>query len=539
MIESWATEQARKVIERIERLGKTVATFECGFGPSGLPHIGTVAEMLRTRMVIRAFEHLTRNADNSPGSKYKVQWILFADDLDALRKVPETIPEDKVLLMDSYMGTSVCKIPDPWGTEDSYASHNIAELVRMLARCEVMPSEYTLLRSSRVYGEGKFNDVLDTLVDRAQEIKDIITHDYSAERVATYFPFLPIIHGKVHQNVLNWHVYKSHFEHRACFSWQKEEDQTTYLTQLANGSVKCQWKLDWPMRWMAFDVDFEMHGKDLIGSASVGRRICKLFEHEEPVIFMYELFLDEEKQKISKSKGNGLEADEWLTYGSVESLQYYLFQNPVKGRILHWSCIPQYEDMYAKELANSGQTVSAIGNNDETGSAIWFVHGDDLPYAPPVTYNLLLNLVGIADTEDTSVLWDYLNAYKPGLTPQSHPSLNYMMEGAIRYYQKFVLPKKVRREPTHEEQKVLLSVRDSLTYFIDNGPDFTMPVTGNDLRTELYDIGKYHYTAGGLRDYFQMLYQVLLGQDSGPQFDQFVRIASPAKVVEAINAVLE
>lgn len=530
MIESWAVEHARKVLERVQRKGKDSATFECGFGPSGLPHIGTVAEMLRTRMVIRAFEHLTRNLDNSPGSQYKIRWILYADDLDALRKVPETVPADKQAEMLTYIGTSVSRIPDPWGTAKSYADHNVEELVRLLELCGIQKDEYILLKSSQTYAAGTFNPVIDQLVDHASEIKEIITHDYSAERKATYFPFLPIIDGVVYQDVYNWRIYKSTFEERACFDWQKEPGGTTYLTQFFNGSVKCQWKLDWPMRWLMFDVDFEMHGKDLIGSASAARRICELMGKEPPVIFMYELFLDENKQKISKSKGNGLEAEEWLTYGSPESLQYYLFQNPVKGRILHWSCIPQYEDMYAKALSEEGLAMPAIGEPHPTGTALWYVHGFDLPEAPPITYNLLLNLVGIADTEDVEVLWSYLRAYKPNLNPGVHHALNRMMEGAIRYYQKFVLPTKVRRAPTDHERNVLKAIVVLLERSLQEDLD---------LRTELFEIGKAFYAKEELRNYFQMLYQVLLGQDSGPQFDQFVRLAGVQKVIDSINNVIE
>jgi len=518
---TWTFELAERVLERVQRQGKTHATFECGFGPSGLPHIGTVAEMLRTRMVIRAFNEITTNID--------VQWILFADDLDALRKVPDTIPEDKKAMMASYIGTSVSAIPDPWGTHSSYAEHNISELIRLLELCGVQRNEYELRRSSEQYRSGAFNNILRRLARKPDEISKIITHDYSADRIASYWPFLPIIAGKVVQDLYDCQMFDSgdftyfqsprneHFP-----DWP--HGRSILSTQVTNGFVKCQWKLDWPMRWMANDVDFEMHGKDLIGSAIVGKRICKLFNHEEPVIFMYELFLDEEGKKISKSKGNGLEADEWLNYGTVESLEYFLFQNPVKGRALHWKAIPQYMDMYAKELSTFlASQVNAL----PVESALWHIHGEYLPEAAPLTYAMLLNLVGITDTEDPEILWQYVRAYQPDLDASSHAALAKMIPGAIRFYQRFVLPNKVRRNPTDSERLVL----EHLIVSLQSNPE--------DLRSEIYDIGKHHYGDNRLREYFAMLYQVLLGQDSGPPFNQFVQVIGNADAVELIQTALQ
>lgn len=521
---TWAFDQAVKVFYRIRNKNKDHATFECGFGPSGLPHIGTVAEMLRTRMVIRAFNELTtdEHPNEHPESYYRTQWILFADDLDALRKVPENVPSDLVDLND-YIGVSVCDIPDPWGTHDSYAAHNIGELVRLLDRCGVSSNEYELRRSSDFYRNGLFNDTIDKLARNANELISIITHDYSVERQASYFPFLPIINGTVYQNVFNWRLHQDklgEFNNRGCFSWQQEEGQTTYLTPLSNGSVKCQWKLDWPMRWLAFDVDFEMHGKDLIGSATVGRRICDLMGHEPPVIFMYELFLDEQKQKISKSKGNGLEADEWLTYGTIESLEYFLFQNPVKGRVLHWSCIPQYVDLYEKELR---------GSNAEPYSAIWTIHSSNLPHNAPLTYSMLLNLVAITDTEDPEVLFKYIGNYLPGVNIDSHKNLPTMVNGAIRYYQRFILPNKMKKVPTQVEQEVLMDLAQVLA----------RPLVGEDtIRANIYEVGKSHYGADQLTYFFKMLYQVLLGQESGPQFHQFVEVVGTEKVIAMIKELV-
>lgn len=519
MIETWAFEQAQKVLERVQRKGKDLAVFECGFGPSGLPHIGTVAEMIRTRMVIQAFDELVHN----DGLQISSVLILVADDLDALRKVPDTIPSNKVDLMTTYIGTCVCKIPDPWGTDKSYAEHNISELIRLLEMVNIPRRDYELVRSSENYRLGTYNNMLTKLAERVEEITKIITHDYSEERKESYFPFLPIILGKVIQDIYEPVMVGT--PAIPSFEWFSEADydgpRTVYETMLLYGRVKCQWKLDWPMRWMHFDVDFEMHGKDLIGSANVGRRICEFMGQEPPVIFMYELFLDENKEKISKSKGNGLEITEWLTYGSVESLQFYLWQNPVKGRVLHWSCIPQYEDMYAKALSDS---------NGEVGSALWHIHGSNLPEAPPITYNLLLNLVSIANTESTEVLWNYLRAYKPELSPESHPSLQHMMIGAIRYYQRFILLAKFYRNPTDEECLVLDDIANLLKNALEDD--------SIDLRAELYNIGKDYYSKERLREYFSMLYQVLMGQDSGPQFDQFVRLVGLQKVINLIHNVL-
>ena len=381
---SWPFIEAQKILKHTEE--KDIVTFATGYGPSGLPHIGTFGEVARTTMVINAFKQL---------SDKPVRLIVFSDDMDALRKVPDNIPNRDMLA--GHINETLSSVPNPFDTkEESYAAHNNAELRRFL---DQYGFEYEFMSSTDCYKTGTFNDALKLIAVDADEIKNIVTKDYGIQggnRKETYCPFLPIIDGKVIQDLYDWRIcyvpespdpWMLHF-----YTEEAHPERRAKMVSFYNGECKLQWKVDWPMRWIALGVDYEMHGKDLIGSAQVAQQICRLLGKSAPINFMYELFLDEEGHKISKSKGNGMELDEWLRYSTPETVQYYMFQNPRKSRRLHFDVIPQMTDDYIK-------MIDKYNENPDMDNPVWNVHNGNVPTAgSPVPFSMLLNLASITNT---------------------------------------------------------------------------------------------------------------------------------------------
>jgi len=498
MGQDWAHTEAKRVAERCTTLNKSIALFECGFGPSGLPHLGTVSEMVRTRMIQQALKDLGLDS----------RLILFADDLDALRKVPENVTGDSAIYLASMLGVPVCDIDNIWapyhGYAPSYAEHNIQELVKLLRACRFEEHrDYELVRSSTMYRTGMFNEMLRDFVFEARaenKVKEIITRDFGINndrnRKESYCQFLPLrkdASGIVRTTfeVFNWDIYFSPEAEPFLFGNDAEGPLDVYTM---NGDVKLQWKADWPMRWMAFGVDYEMHGKDLIGSAQIGDEICQVFGHPAPLHMTYELFLDADGKKISKSKGNGMEPWDWLNYAPYESLEAFLKLDPSQQRRIGWTLIPVQVDEYLNRV------------------------GSTLP-----RYQMLLNLAGITNTSDARVLHLYVQKYFD--VDWDTPVYNAMLHGAVRYYEKFILPTKVYRPATDEEKFVL---RD-LLHCLDHLPYVCRPsnlsfkeVDMKDVRSAIYDCGKRHYPGKELKNFFAMLYQVLMGQESGPQISEVV-----------------
>lgn len=514
MVDSWPYQEAEKVLKLIQQKGKSLAVFECGFGPSGLPHIGTVAEMLRTKLVIDAFADITSNLTPSgggPESYYQVDWILFADDLDALRKVPRNVIDQDE--MEKYIGVAVCDIPDPYGRHDSYAGHNIAELVNSLEFFGLTMKDYKLVRASQMYRRvnnqvpGIFNNAIMNFAKKAYEIKDIITHDYSKERISSYCPFLPIMEdGRTQIEVYDWSFQDLDLSDAgvkpAILYYRETPDGERIARGLFNGDCKLQWKADWPLRWYAFDVDYEMHGKDLLGSAQVGDKIMRLMGRRPPIHMMYELFLDETGKKISKSDGTNDALHDWCHYTIPEVMEHFLTQNPRKARKLHFGLIPQMTDGFLKEQK-----------------------------ASPITFSMLLNLVSITNTEEPKVLWSFIQNYIPDAMPQQYPILEKLVGRAINYYETIVLPTKKHREPTDSERSVLKVLRDdldSVVFKLDENSDLKddKKAVKEILTTIVYDVGKQFYgeEKDSLRNFFKMVYEVIMGQESGPRLPIFIML---------------
>ncbi|XZP56645.1 lysine--tRNA ligase [Asticcacaulis solisilvae] len=493
LIEAGKTDEALKAFEGLDR----PVIFETGYGPSGLPHIGTFGEVARTTMVRQAFEAMT-------GSAWQTRLICFSDDMDGLRKVPEGIPNSEILREDLYKPLTVVR--DPFGEYPSFGAHNNARLKKFL---DSFGFTYEFLSSTECYKSGVFDQTLLTALDRFDKIQGVMLPTLGPDRRATYSPFLPVSPKSGH--VLQVPTLERNVAQGTIVF---EEDGERFEVPVTGGHVKMQWKPDWAMRWAALGVDYEMAGKDLIDSVKVSSQVCKILGGVPPEGFNYELFLDEQGQKISKSKGNGLTMEDWLRYGAPESLAYYMFQSPKSAKKLYFDVIPRATDEFFQQLDAFPKQEEA----KQIENPVWFVlRGQTALTSPPVTFGLMLNLVSAANASDKETLWGFLRAYIPGATPESEPVLDRLAGYALNYFEDFVKPSKAFRLPDDREKAAFL---DLITRFK------ALPADTRDaeaLQNIVFEVGKVHEFEP-LRAWFQALYEVLLGQSQGPRFGSFVAI---------------
>jgi lysyl-tRNA synthetase class 1 len=476
---------------------------ETGYGPSGLPHLGTFQEVARTTMVRTAFRALT-------GDAIPTRLICFSDDMDGLRKVAPNLPDQAGLAAD--LGKPLTKVRDPFGEHESFGAHNNA---RLRAFLDTFGFDYEFVSSTECYTTGRFDEVLLRALERFDAIQAIMLPTLGEERRATYSPFLPISPstGRVLQTPT---LERDPASGVIVF---RDEDGTLVEQKVTGGLAKLQWKPDWAMRWTALGVDYEMSGKDLIDSVKVSTRICRVLGGAPPEGFTYELFLDETGQKISKTKGNGLTMEDWLRYGAAESLSYYVFQNPKSAKKLYFDVIPKASDEYLQQL----EALNRVGgpgaaSPNPLDNPVWHVHAGAPPArAPKVTFGLLLNLVSASGASDKETLWGFISRYDPTATPKSEPLLDRLAVYAINYYEDFVLPTKAYRRPTDVEKAAMSALLERLDALPADCAD------GELIQGEVYAVGK---EAGfePLRTWFQALYEVLLGQSQGPRFGSFAAI---------------
>ena len=493
LIEAGKTDEA---LHENEALGRPVI-FETGYGPSGLPHIGTFGEVARTTMVRQAFEAMT-------GGHWETRLICFSDDMDGLRKVPEGIPNPEILREDLYKPLTVVR--DPFGEYPSFGQHNNARLKKFL---DGFGFTYEFLSSTECYKGGVFDQTLLTALDRFEQIQAVMLPTLGPDRRATYSPFLPISPKTGH--VLQVPTLERDVARGTIVF---EENGEKFEVPVTGGHVKMQWKPDWAMRWAALGVDYEMAGKDLIDSVKVSSQVCKVLGGIPPEGFNYELFLDEQGQKISKSKGNGLTMEDWLRYGAPESLAYYMFQSPKSAKKLYFDVIPRATDEFFQQLDAFPKQEEA----KQIENPVWFVlRGETAIKSPPVTFGLMLNLVSAANASDKETLWGFLRAYIPGATPESEPVLDRLAGYALNYFEDFVKPSKSFRLPDDKEKAAF---EDLIQRFK------ALPADTRDaeaLQNIVFEVGKAHEFEP-LRAWFQALYEVLLGQSQGPRFGSFVAI---------------
>ncbi|HYM33493.1 MAG TPA: lysine--tRNA ligase [Candidatus Cybelea sp.] len=508
---AWPFQEAERLVQRLttEPSAKGFVLFETGYGPSGLPHIGTFAEVARTTMVRNAFGLL---------SGTPTRLFSFSDDMDGLRKVPDNVPNQDMLRQ--HLGKPLTSVPDPFGKFESFGHHNNAMLRRFL---DAFGFEYEFQSSTDWYKSGRFDATLRKVLEHYEQIMAVMLPSLRAERAATYSPFLPISpkSGRVLQAPVLEHDPKS-----GSIVYQ-DEDGAKVETPVTGGHCKLQWKVDWAMRWRALEVDYEMSGKDLIDSVRLSSRICSIIGRHPPEGFTYELFLDEKGEKISKSKGNGLTVEEWLTYAPPESLSLFMYQKPRQARRLFFDVIPRTVDDYLTFLEKFPEQEG----RERFANPVWHIHGGKPPAETvPISFGILLNLAGVAHAEEPAALWGYISRYVPGATPQSQPLLDRLVAYAIAYYRDFVKPSKRYRAPSAMERAALADLKAVLE---------RLPAASDAeaIQTEVYEVGKRHGFAN-LRDWFKTLYEVLLGQEQGPRMGSFIALYGVPETLVLLARVL-
>jgi lysyl-tRNA synthetase class 1 len=521
---AWPFEEARKIVARLKKTPKDEVIFETGYGPSGLPHIGTFGEVARTTMVRHAFRVLTDD-------KIKTRLIAFSDDMDGLRKVPDNIPNKE--LVGRYLNKPLTKVPDPFGTHGSFGEHNNA---RLRAFLDQFGFDYEFLSATACYTSGRFDAALLKVLERFDEVMAIMLPSLREERAQTYSPFLPISPST--GDVLQVPIV-AHDAEAGTVTYQDPDSGNEITTPVTGGRCKLQWKPDWAMRWLALGVDYEMAGKDLIDSVKLSGKICRSLGGNPPEGFNYELFLDENGQKISKSKGNGLTIEEWLRYASPESLSLFMYREPKSAKRLYFDVIPRQVDEYQQLL----EGYERQGARERLTNPVWHIHGGAPPKADnPITFAMLLSLVTASNAENADTLWGFIGRYRPGVTRQTHPHLDKLVSYAIHYFHDFVLPAKKFREPGGTERAALTDLRDALSQLAAEAP-------AERIQEIVYEVGRREPfldekkkakdgKPGVSLAWFDMLYQVLLGQEKGPRFGSFVSAYGLQNTIDMIDGAL-
>ncbi len=540
---AWPFEEAKAVVKRLLAQGKGqikipekgYVLFETGYGPSGLPHIGTFGEVCRTTMVMNAFKRLQPDIP--------VKLICFSDDMDGLRKVPGNVPNQA--LLEDALGMPLTSVPNPFETDHlSFAEHNNARLREFL---DSFGFEYEFLSSTKdCYTNGRFNEALSLMLSKYEDVRAAVLPILGEERSKTYSPLFPIVQKKsaddhhpiiLHNAVLKEVVDASKGIATFTITDDSEKEKSGYaageeITQsIFNGGCKAQWRADWALRWFALDVDYEMAGKDLVTAAQIAADIVKVLGGRGPAGFRYEMFLDEKGEKISKSKGNGLTMEEWLTYAPHESLGYYMYQRPTSAKKLYFDIIPKAVDEYL----TFADKLPEQEPDKKLDNPAWFLHDGELPsgQTSPISFALLLNLVNAANTDDPAVLWKFIHQYSPEATPDNAPMLNRLVGYAIKYYKDFVLPEKCYRAPDERESAALKDLAARLSA-MDEG------LGADEYMTEVFSAGKENgFDKSELRDWFKAIYEVLLGQSQGPRFGSFIRLYGVKDTTKLIQDALD
>ena len=508
---SWPFVEIRKLLKDRKDLikSKNKITFQTGYGPSGLPHIGTFAEVARTTMMINALNNI---------KIIETDLITFSDDMDGLRKVPDNIPNDKIL--HESLGKPLTSIPDPFNKFDSFGKHNNEMLKDFLNKFNF---KFNFKSSTENYKNGKFNESLMRVLEKYEEIMEIILPTLRSERKKTYCPFLPICPktGKVLEIPL---LEMSKKNGTVVFDNNGEKLET----EIKNGNCKLQWKVDWAMRWFTFDVDFEMYGKDLTESAILSNKICRTLGKKPPNGFAYELFLDEKGEKISKSKGNGISIDQWLRYASPESLSLYMYQNPTRAKKLYSEVVPKAVDEYLSLI----ESFPKQKPNEQLLNPVWHVHSGKPPKERIVmTFSMLLNLVGSSNAENKEILWKFIQRFHQDIQPENHPVLNQLTEYAINYFKDKVEPNKKYKTPSKTEKNALLNLAKKLELVEqDSKPE--------DIQTVVYSTGKENGYEKKLREWFVLIYEVLFGSEDGPRMGFFISFFGVKETIKLINEKL-
>ena len=505
---AWPFVEAKKVLrerkKNIDAKGKII--LQTGYGPSGLPHIGTFGEVARTSMVVNALNQLT---------DIPKEIITFSDDMDGLRKVPGNIPNQEKL--QNNLHKPLTQVPDPFEKYKSFGEHNNRMLKNFLDKFNF---KYTFKSSTELYKSGHFNSTLKLILKNYQEIMDIIMPTLGKERQKTYSPFLPICPDTgivLEIPILDIDEKNS----KIIFDNKGSKLEKNIL----DGNCKLQWKVDWAMRWYALDVDFEMYGKDLIESAVLSTKIIKLLGKQNPSGFAYELFLDEKGEKISKSKGNGITIDEWLEYASPESLSLFMYQNPKRAKKLYKEIVPKAVDEYL-DFIEKGKNQNEL---QLLLNPVWHVHNGEMPTENSVMpFSMLLNLVETSNADSKELLWKFVRKYKKDISEKDYPIFDKLINYAIKYFNDVIKSKKIYKKPNEEEKNAL----EALIKVLDNCDDGMQP---EDIQTNIYSVGKENGYKENLRDWFKLIYEVVFGDENGPRMGFFISFFGVNETKELIK----
>ena len=503
----WPFIEANKILKRLEGEGKEECIFQTGYGPSGLPHIGTFGEVLRTSMVIKAFKEIS----NIPS-----KLIVFSDDMDGLRKVPLNIPNHDIVK--SHLEKPLTSIPDPYCKFNSFADYNNNLLKKFLKEFDF---QFEFKSSTNNYKKGFFNQGLEAVFDNYDKILDVILPTLGSERRKTYSPFLPICKssGRVLQVAVDTiDKKKKEIQFFNPISGNKES------YSIFDGNCKLQWKVDWAMRWYVLGVDYEMNGKDLIESFILSSKISRIIGVKPPNNFTYELFLDEKGEKISKSIGNGISVEDWLNFSPRESLELFMFQNPTRAKRLYFDVIPKMTDDYLRLRKD----YEDLDSNKKLESPVWFLNNEKkFKIFEKFSFNMILNLANVCNAESPDVLWGFIENYYGRVERSEFPFVEKLLEYGVQYYNKFVLPKKKYRKPDNKEREGFLKIIEILN-------DLSEDCEAEEIQTKIYEIGM-QMEFDNLKDWFSAFYQVILGQDQGPRLGSFIKFFG----IDRTKALLE
>ena len=504
---AWPFVEAKKLLRErksfIEKKGKI--TLQTGYGPSGLPHIGTFGEVARTSMMVNALKQL---------SEYPTEIITFSDDMDGLRKVPDNVPNQK--LLNDNLHKPLTQVPDPFEKFGSFGEHNNEMLKKFLNNFNF---NYNFQSSTALYKSGYFNPTLKIILENYEGIMNIIIPTLGKERQQTYSPFLPICPETGH--VLEIPVIEIDKEKsKIIFDNKGNKLEASIL----DGNCKLQWKVDWAMRWYALDIDFEMYGKDLIESAILSTKIINLLGKKNPSGFAYELFLDEKGEKISKSKGNGITIDQWLEYASPESLSLYMYQNPKRAKKLYKEIVPKAVDEYLDciEKSKKQNELQLLMN------PVWHVHDGKIPKEEMImTFSMLLNLVETSNADSKDLLWKFVKKYKSDISESNFPIFDSLIGYAIKYFNDVIKAQKKYKTANSSEKLAL----EALVKTLEKCTDEMSP---EDIQTLIYSTGKENGYADNLRDWFKLIYEVVFGDENGPRMGFFISFFGVKETTELL-----
>jgi len=509
---SWPFVEARKLVKERKKIfeKKKKITLQTGYGPSGLPHIGTFAEVARTTMMVNAIKQII---------DIPTEIITFSDDMDGLRKIPDNVPNKEIL--EKNLHKPLTSVPDPFKKFKSFGEHNNEMLKKFLNEFKF---NYTFRSATDTYKKGLFNAALLLVLEKYDHIKEIILPTLGKERQQTYSPFLPVCPetGRVLEVPI--------------IEIKKKEGKIIYKngdkkieTEVTNGKCKLQWKIDWAMRWYVFDVDYEMYGKDLIESAILSSKICQTLGKKSPNGFAYEMFLDEKGEKISKSKGNGITIEQWLKYASPESLTLYMYQNPKRAKKLYADVVPKAVDEYLACI----DKFSAQDDQNRLLNPVWHVHNGNPPKEKSIMpFSVLLNLVGTSNAMDKEVLWKFIKKYKKDIKVSDHPILDGLVEYALKYFTDIVKPSKKYRKPNKKEKKALQDLVKRLR-------DCKDEMDPEAIQTIVYSVGKDNGYQENLREWFKAIYEIIFGDQDGPRIGFFISFFGIKESIELINKYIK